>query len=69
MLNTRGAVDAGRRKETPVVEDRGGSSCGEGRGQLTPAVEDRGERSYGRGPQAGVGRSEGPRWELIWSGP
>ena len=49
MLDTRGAVGAGRRKASPVVEDRGGESYGEGREQLMPAVEDRGGKSYSEG--------------------
>ena len=49
MLDTRGAVDVGRRKESPAVEDRGGSSYGWGREQLSPAVEDRRGSSYGGG--------------------
>ena len=36
LLDTRGAVDAGRRQEPPAVEDRGGRSHGESREQLTP---------------------------------
>ena len=31
MLETRGAVDSGRRKESPTVEDRGGNSHDGGR--------------------------------------
>ena len=48
MLNTCGAVDAGRREQlTPDVEDRGGSSYSGGRReQLTPTEEDHGGSSY-----------------------
>ena len=50
MLNTCGAMDAGRREKlTPAVEDLGGSSYSGGREQLTPAVEDRGGSSYSGG--------------------
>lgn len=46
MLDTRGAVDTGRRKESPAVEDHGGRPYGEGREQRTPTVEDRGGNIY-----------------------
>ena len=50
MLNTCGAIDAGRCEQlTPAVEDRGGSSYSGGREQLAHAVEDRGGSSYSGG--------------------
>ena len=77
MLNTCGAMDAGRREQlTPAVEDRGGSSYGEGREQLTPAVQDGGGSSYGegreqdapavedRGEELSAGESGGISWAM-----
>ena len=50
MLNTCGAIDAGRREQlAPAVEDRGGSSYSGGREQLAPAVEDHGGSSHSGG--------------------
>ena len=50
MLNTCGAMDAGRREQlTPAVEDRRGSSYSGGGEQLAPAVKDRGGSSYSGG--------------------
>ena len=49
MLDTRGAVNAGRCKETPAVVGHGGSSYSGGRKQLTPDVEDGGGRSHSEG--------------------
>ena len=77
MLNTCGAIDAGRRGQlAPGVEDRGGSSYSGGREQLAPAVEDRGGSSCGegreqvapagedRGEQLSAGKSGGIPWAM-----
>ena len=59
MLNMCGAMDAGRPEQlAPAVEDRGGTSYGEGREQVAPAAEDPGkELSAGksRGDTLGYG--------------